>query len=52
MDLLIGAAFLTVGFGFVPVDIGVPLWMMTLIGAILFIAGIGMVVFNLSRWDE
>ncbi len=52
MDLLIGAAFLVVGFGFIPFDIGIPLWIMTLIGAMLFIAGIGMIVFNLSRWDE
>ncbi len=52
MDTLIGVAFLLVGLGFISLNIGVPPWLMILIGAIMFIAGIGVAVYNFSRWSE
>jgi hypothetical protein len=51
-DALIGAAFLLVGFGFLPVKIGVSPCVMILIGGAMFIAGVGVAVYSLSRWDE
>lgn len=52
MDALIGAAFLLAGLGFLPMKIGVPPFIMILIGGTMFIAGIGVAIYNLSRWDE
>ncbi len=54
-DALIGAAILIVGFGFLPVDIatpGVPSWLIVLIGAIMFVAGVWVAVYNFSRLEE
>ncbi len=52
MDMLIGAAILLLGLGFLPVDVNAPPWTMVLIGAILFIAGTGVATYNISRWSE
>ena len=51
-DALIGTAFLLVGLGILPVKIGAPPFIMILIGGTMFIAGIGVAIYNLSRWDE
>jgi hypothetical protein len=51
-DALIGAALLLAGLDLLPVKIGVPPFVMILIGGIMFIAGVGVAIYNLSRWDE
>jgi hypothetical protein len=54
-DALIGAAILLVGLGWVPIDFGAggpPTWALMLIGAVMFIAGIWVAVYNFSRLDE
>jgi hypothetical protein len=54
-DALIGAAILLLGFGFLPVEIvppDVPGWVLILIGAIMFVAGVWVAVYNFSRLEE
>ncbi|MBI3738116.1 MAG: hypothetical protein HY258_03610 [Chloroflexi bacterium] len=51
-DSLIGMAFLLIGLGFVHVKIGIPPFVMILIGGIMSITGIAVAVYNLSRWEE
>ncbi|HEX6035727.1 MAG TPA: hypothetical protein VFY83_14900 [Anaerolineales bacterium] len=54
-DALIGGILLLIGFGLLPVDVtdyGLQNWHVILLGGILFVTGMGFVVYNLSRWDE
>ena len=55
IDALLGSFFLLVGFGFLPVDVtqfGFEKWHAILLGAVLFIMGMGFVTYNLSRLEE
>jgi hypothetical protein len=54
-DALLGAALLLVSFGFFPIDIanyGLPIWVVMLVGGLIFTSGIWMVIHNYSRLDE
>ena len=54
-DALIGGILLLIGLGLLPVDVadyGFQNWHAILLGVILFVTGMGFVVYNLSRWDE
>ena len=54
-DVLIGAVLLLIGFGLLPVEItkyGFENWHANLLGAVLFILGIGTFAYNLSRLEE
>lgn len=54
-DALIGAVLLLIGFGLLPVEItkyGFENWHANLLGAVLFILGIGTFAYNLSRLEE
>jgi len=55
MDTLLGAFFLLIGFGLLPIDVaqyGFENWHAILLGGILFVMGVGFVAYNFSRWDE
>lgn len=55
IDALLGAFFLLVGFGLLPLDVtqyGFENWHVILLGAIFFIMGIGVFAYNLSRLEE
>ena len=55
IDALLGAFFLLVGFGFLPIDpaqYGFENWHAILLGGIFFIMGIGVLAYNLSRLEE
>lgn len=55
IDALIGAIFLLLGFGFLPVDVtqyGFETWHVDLLGAVMFLLGAGTFVYNLARLDE
>ena len=55
IDALIGAGVLLLGFGFLPVEIALdslPSWLLILIGAIMFVAGVWVAVYNFSRLEE
>jgi hypothetical protein len=54
-DTLIGAALLLFGLGFLPVEVtkyGFENWQVNLLGAVMFILGIGVFAYNLSRLEE
>ena len=54
-DVLLGAAMLLVGLGFFPINIadyGFPLWVVLLVGGLIFATGVWMVIYNYSRLDE
>ena len=54
-DVLLGAVILLIGLGFFPIDIadyGFPLWVILLVGGLIFISGVWMVAYNYSRLDE
>lgn len=54
-DAILGSVILLSGFGFFPIDtadLGFPLWVVLLIGGIMFTVGIWMTVHNYSRLDE
>jgi len=54
-DVLLGAVILLIGLGFFPIDIadyGFPLWVIFLVGGLIFISGVWMVAYNYSRLDE
>jgi hypothetical protein len=54
-DVLIGAVLLLIGFGYLPVEVtkyGFENWHVDLLGAVLFILGIGTFAYNLSRLEE
>ena len=55
LDTLLGSFFLLVGFHFLPMDIthyGFKDWHVIALGGILFITGIGVFAYNLSRLEE
>jgi len=55
IDALLGAFFLLVGFGLLPIDVaqfGLESWHAMLAGGILFIVGVWFVAYNLSRLEE
>jgi len=55
IDALLGGVLLLIGFGPLPVDVteyGFQNWHAILAGGILFVTGIGIVAYNLSRWNE
>ena len=54
-DAVIGAIFLLMGFGVLPVELtkyGLENWQVNLLGALMFIIGVGTFAYNLSRWQE
>jgi membrane-bound ClpP family serine protease len=54
-DAVIGAILLLMGFGFLPVELtkyGLENWHVNLLGALMFIIGVGTFAYNLSRWQE
>jgi hypothetical protein len=55
IDALLGSFFLLVGFDLLPIDVaefGFENWHAILLGAVLFIMGMGFVIYNLSRLEE
>jgi ABC-type branched-subunit amino acid transport system permease subunit len=55
MDILIGGVILLIGFGLIPFDItayGFERWHAILIGGVLFIVGVVVGSYNLSRLNE
>ncbi len=55
IDALVGAAILLLGFGFFPIDVtqyGFQTWHAILPGGIMFLFGVGTLVYNLSRLEE
>jgi membrane-bound ClpP family serine protease len=54
-DAAIGAILLLIGFGLLPFEVtkyGLENWHVNLLGAIMFIIGVGTFAYNLSRWQE
>ena len=54
-DALLGGILLLISFGFLPVDVtdyGFQNWHAMLVGGVLFVTGMGFVVYNASRWEE
>lgn len=54
-DALIGAALLLIGFRFLAVDVtkyGFENWLVILLGGVMFLLGVGVVAYNLSRLNE
>ena len=54
-DAAIGAILLLIGFGWLPVELtkyGLENWHVNLLGALMFIIGVGTFAYNLSRWQE
>jgi hypothetical protein len=54
-DALIGGVLLLIGFGLLPVDVtsyGLQNWHVNLLGAVMFILGVGTFAYNLSRLEE
>jgi membrane-bound ClpP family serine protease len=54
-DALIGALLLLIGLGLLPVDVtsyGVQNWHVNLLGAVMFILGVGIFAYNFSRLEE
>jgi hypothetical protein len=54
-DALIGVVLLLMGFGLLPIEIteyGFQNWHAMLLGGALFIVGIWVVAYNLTRWEE
>ena len=54
-DALIGAIILLMGFGLLPLEVadyGFENWHAMLLGGALFVIGIGVVAYNLSRLEE
>ena len=54
-DALIGGLLLLIGFGLLPVDVtnyGLQNWHMILLGAVIFILGVGIFAYNFSRLEE
>jgi xanthine/uracil permease len=54
-DAVIGAVLLLIGFGLLPVDVtnfGLQNWHVNLLGAVMFILGVGTFAYNLSRLEE
>ena len=54
-DALIGAVLLLIGFGWLPIEVanyGFENWHVNLLGAIIFILGVGIFAYNLSRLQE
>ena len=54
-DALIGAFLLLTGFGLLPIDVtnyGFENWHAILLGAVMFILGVGTFAYNLSRLEE
>lgn len=54
-DALIGAFLLLIGFGLLPVDVtnyGLQNWHVNLLGAVMFILGVGIFAYNFSRLEE
>jgi len=54
-DAVIGAVLLLIGFGWLPVELtkyGFESWHVNLLGAIMFIIGVGTFAYHLSRWQE
>jgi membrane-bound ClpP family serine protease len=54
-DAVIGAILLLIGFGLLPVELtkyGLENWHVNLLGAIMFIIGVGTFAYNFSRWQE
>jgi membrane-bound ClpP family serine protease len=54
-DAVIGAVLLLIGFGWLPVEVanyGFENWQVNLLGAIMFILGVGTFAYNLSRLQE
>jgi hypothetical protein len=54
-DALIGAFLLLIGFGLLPINVtkyGFENWHVILLGAVMFIIGVGTFAYNLSRLEE
>jgi hypothetical protein len=54
-DALIGAFLLLIGFGVLPMEVtkyGFENWHATLLGAVMFIVGVGIFAYNFSRLEE
>jgi len=54
-DAVIGAVLLLIGFGLLPVEVtkyGFENWQVNLLGAVMFILGVGTFAYNLSRLEE
>ena len=54
-DAVIGAILLLIGFGLLPVDVtkyGLENWHVNLLGAVVFILGVGTFAYHLSRLQE
>lgn len=54
-DAFIGAVLAAFGLGIVPGDFlseDFSGWMLAAIGIVMFVAGVGVAVYNFSRWEE
>ena len=54
-DAMIGAVLLLIGFGWLPVELtkyGLENWHVNLLGALMFIIGVGTFAYNLSRLHD
>lgn len=55
IDALIGAILLLIGFGLLPIEVtdyGFESWHVNLLGAVMFILGVGTFAYNFSRLEE
>jgi len=54
-DAVLGATIILTSLGFFPIDLnnmGMPTWIVWLVGGVLFISGTWMAVYNYSRIDD
>ena len=53
-DALIGAGLLLLGLGVTPVQVGQDgtHWTFVLLGVVMFVTGVGVAIYNFSRFEE
>jgi len=49
MDALLGAIALLIYFGIIPVDLGIPRWIIGVLGGILFFSGVAVVTYFFTK---
>jgi hypothetical protein len=55
IDMILSGFVLLIYFGFLPVDIsslGIPRWVVGVIGAVWFLSAVGIFAYQLSRTDD
>lgn len=52
MDALLGAIALLIYFGVIPIDLGIPRWIIGVVGGIIFVSGVAMFTYFYTKTDS